>query len=65
MLRVKNAVRGFIALSVVIAATPTYSQIRDAVYRGTIVCDKLPFTERKMREAISVRIAGEIGRAHV
>ena len=30
----------------------------DAVYRGTLVCDKLPFTHTIMREAIDVTIAG-------
>ncbi len=33
-------------------------QVLDAVYRGTLVCDKLPFTDAAMREAIDVTIAG-------
>ena len=32
--------------------------MRDAVYRGTLVCDKLPFSAGKGREAIEVTIAG-------
>jgi hypothetical protein len=43
-----------IAISVASAA----AEVRDAVYRGTLVCDKLPFTETRMREAIDVTIAG-------
>ena len=34
------------------------AQMRDAVYRGTMVCDKLPFTVGNGREAIEVTIAG-------
>jgi hypothetical protein len=32
--------------------------VRDAVYRGTMVCTKLPFFEKASREAIDVTIAG-------
>ncbi|MBR1121875.1 hypothetical protein JQ628_10165 [Bradyrhizobium lablabi] len=39
-------------------ATPIAAQVLDATYRGTMVCDKLPFTNDKMREAIDVTIAG-------
>jgi hypothetical protein len=38
--------------------TPVAAQVLDATYRGTMVCDKLPFTNDKMREAIEVTIAG-------
>src|SRR5262245_59088475 len=34
------------------------SQVRDAIYRGTMVCDKLPFFETAAREAIEVKIKG-------
>ncbi len=34
------------------------TQVLDAVYRGTLVCAKLPFTEFGMREAIAVTISG-------
>jgi hypothetical protein len=56
--------RGGITASVlagaVIATTaiPVLAQVRDAVYRGTLVCDKLPFSAGKGREAIEVTIAG-------
>jgi len=40
------------------ASVPAAAQVRDAVYRGTLVCDKLPFFETAVREAIEVTIAG-------
>lgn len=43
---------------IVTAAAPGTAQVRDAVYRGTLVCDKLPFSAGKGREAIEVTIAG-------
>jgi hypothetical protein len=39
-------------------ATPAAAQVLDATYRGTMICDKLPFTSDKMREAIEVTISG-------
>jgi hypothetical protein len=47
-----------IAIVVAIVAMPAAAQVLDAVYRGTMICDKLPFTEVRMREAIDVTIAG-------
>jgi hypothetical protein len=41
-----------------IASTPVSAEVRDAVYRGTLVCDKLPFSAGKGREAFEVTIAG-------
>jgi hypothetical protein len=41
-----------------IAGAPALAQVRDAVYRGTMVCDKLPCTVGNDREAITVTIAG-------
>jgi hypothetical protein len=41
-----------------IATTPASAEVLDAVYRGTLVCDKLPFTKTKMREAIDVTVSG-------
>ena len=46
--------------------TPVAAEVLDATYRGTMVCDKLPFTSDKMREAIEVTIAGGAARySHV
>jgi hypothetical protein len=50
----RTAWRGICA----IASTPAPAEVRDAVYRGTMVCDKLPFSAGKSREAIEVTIAG-------
>jgi hypothetical protein len=42
------------------------AQVLDATYRGTLVCDKTPFTQDKMREAIEVTIAGgDVRYSHV
>jgi hypothetical protein len=43
-------------------ATPAAAEVLDAVYRGTLVCDKLPFTSARMREAIEVSITGGAAR---
>lgn len=37
---------------------PAQTVVRNAVYRGTLVCDKLPFFETTAREALEVKIAG-------
>ncbi|HET7804004.1 MAG TPA: hypothetical protein VFL53_07170 [Pseudolabrys sp.] len=47
-----------IAAVITPAAAQVRDQVRDAVYRGTLVCDKLPFSAGKGREAIEVTIAG-------
>ena len=49
---------GLLTVAFVTANMPASAQIRDAVYRGTMVCDKLPFSAGKSREAIEVTIAG-------
>ena len=49
---------GLLAATLAISVTPASAQVRDAVYRGTMVCDKLPFTVGNGREAIEVTIAG-------
>lgn len=63
MVRVQHAVLAAMMASV---ATPAPAQVLDATYRGTMVCDKLPFTSDQMREAIEVTIAGGAARySHV
>ena len=42
--------------------TQVAAQVLDATYRGTMVCNKLPFTGDKMREAIEVTITGGAAR---
>jgi hypothetical protein len=52
-------VAGVLAVAMVaVAATSAAAQVRDAVYRGTLICDKLPFSAGKGREAMEVTIAG-------
>jgi hypothetical protein len=52
-----------------LAAMPTAraaAEVRDAVYRGTLICEKLPFTNTPMRAAIDVTIAdGKVTYRHV
>jgi hypothetical protein len=47
-----------VAAALVALTTLATAQVRDAVYRGTLVCDKLPFSAGKGREAIEVTISG-------
>jgi hypothetical protein len=55
-----------VAVLGVTVATPVPAEVLDAVYRGTLVCDRLPFTDGKMREAIVVTIArGAVRYTHV
>jgi len=54
-----------LALAVTVVG-PARAEVRDAVYRGTLVCDKLPFMHTQMREAIEVIIAdGKVKYSHV
>jgi len=58
---------GVLAVAMIAASvTPAAAEVLDAVYRGTMVCEKLPFTSTKLREAIEVTIAGGAARySHV
>jgi|SRR3954468_10775303 hypothetical protein len=58
MARKEIAVVAWAAAAFAIAGTPAAAQVLDAVYRGTLVCDKLPFTQARMREAIEVTVSG-------
>jgi len=61
----RTAYIGFFAAALAVAATPVSAQVRDAVYRGTMVCEKLPFTVGSHREAIAVMISkGEVHYTH-
>jgi hypothetical protein len=42
--------------------TPVAAEVLDTISRGTMICDKLPFTSDQMREAIEVAIAGGAAR---
>jgi hypothetical protein len=64
MARARHAVLA--AAMITAMATPVAAEVLDATYRGTMVCDKLPFTSDKMREAIEVTIAAGAARySHV
>lgn len=55
--------RAVLAAAMMMAmATPVAGQVLDATYRGTMVCDKLPFTSGQMREAIEVTVSGSAAR---
>ena len=59
-------VRHVVLAAVTVMASPAAAEVLDATYRGTMVCDKLPFTRDKMREAIEVTITGGAARySHV
>lgn len=47
-----------LAGAAVVLAGQAPAQVRDAIYRGTMVCEKLPFFETAAREAIEVKIKG-------
>lgn len=54
----------FIGLAAAAGATlamPVQAQVRDAEYRGTLVCGKLPFAQDPTRAAIVVKLAGNEG----
>jgi hypothetical protein len=64
MVRVRHA--ALAAAMMTAMGTPVAAQVLDATYRGTMPCDKLPFTSDKMREAIEVTISGGAARySHV
>lgn len=42
-------------------AVPAEAQVRDAEYRGTLVCGRLPFAQDPTRAAITVKLTGSEG----
>ena len=64
MVRVGQAVLA--AATMAAMGKPVAAEVLDATYRGTMVCDKLPFTSDKMREAIEVTVTSGAARySHV
>ena len=61
MVRTRQAA-ALVAALMATMGTPAAAEVLDAVYRGTLMCDKLPFTSAPMREAIEVTIAGGVAR---
>jgi hypothetical protein len=61
-----NAAGAAVVVLLALASTAASAQVMDATYRGTLVCDKTPFTQDKMREAIAVTISrGDVKYTHV
>jgi hypothetical protein len=58
MTRSGNLIGLVVAAALAALTTSATAQVRDAVYRGTLVCDKLPFSAGRDREAIEVTISG-------
>ena len=58
MVRTGHATGILAAVMIVAMSAPAVAEVLDAVYRGTMVCDRMPSTSGKMREAIAVTIAG-------
>ena len=50
------------AAMIATTGTPAAAEVLDAVYRGTLLCENLPFTKTTMRQAIEVTIAGGVAR---
>src|SRR6185312_1958666 len=54
-----------LAVALMMSAAPARAEVLDAVYRGTMVCEKLPFPA-SLREAIDVTVEGGAARySHV
>ena len=62
MARTGHAIGVLVAATIAAMSAPAAAEVLDAVYRGTLVCDKLPFTRMQMREAIDVTISGGAAR---
>ena len=66
MTRIAGAMGGLAAVWVVTFGTPAMAEVLDAVYRGTMVCDRMPFIKTNRREAIEVTIdEGKVRYTHV
>jgi hypothetical protein len=51
----------WLAAAGVLFVMPAQAQVRDADYRGTLVCGKLPFAQDSTRAAISVKLSNNAG----
>jgi hypothetical protein len=66
MVRTITAIGVLAVAWVAIAGTPAAAEVLDAVYRGTMLCDKLSFTKANQREALEVTIGeGKVRYTHV
>lgn len=62
MVRTGHTIRVLVAAIIAAMSAPAAAEVLDAVYRGTLVCERLPFTTTTMREAIDVTISGGVVR---
>ena len=66
MTRISGMVGGLAAIWVVAGDTPATAEVLDAVYRGTMLCDRAPFIKANRREALEVNIdEGKVRYTHV
>ena len=66
MIRVAAAIGGLAAAWVATTGTPATAEVLDAVYRGTMVCDRMPIIKTNRREALEVTIDdGKVRYTHV
>lgn len=66
MARTGYAMGMLAAVTIAAVPAPAAAEVLDATYRGTMVCDKLPFTGSAQREAIEVTISdGTVRYSHV
>jgi hypothetical protein len=52
---------GMLTAAGLIPAMPAQAQVRDAEYRGTLVCERLPFAQDPARTAIVIKLTGNEG----
>jgi hypothetical protein len=66
MTRMAGTIGGLAAVWVATMGTPATAEVLDAVYRGTLLCEKLPFIKTTRREALEVNIDdGKVRYTHV
>jgi hypothetical protein len=57
----RKSVMIWVAVAGAVLAVPAQAQVRDAEYRGTLVCGNLPFAQDPQRAAIVVKLTGREG----
>ena len=66
MTRIAGAIGGLAAVFVAATGAPAKAEVLDAVYRGTMVCDRMPIIKTNRREALEVTIdGGKVRYTHV
>ena len=66
MKRVVAAIGGLAVAWAATTGTPATAEVLDAVYRGTMVCDRMPIIKTNRREALEVTIEdGKVRYTHV